>query len=92
MRPSVHVRACMQFIDQMMKDPALSKHLTKPSISYGAMPLYAHGVFEADTKANLTKRMSELVSDDNAMLTVNDKKLSAPLRVRLRYANGMQQS
>lgn len=75
----------------MMKEPALSKLLNKPSISYNATPLYAHGVFEDDTKPNLVKRMSELVEEDNAMLMVNDRKLSAPLRVRLRYASSMQQ-
>ena len=77
----------MQVLDVMLADPTLGKHLKAPSISYGATNLYAHGIFEQETKSNLGKRISELVPDMPAILTVNDKKLHAPMRVQLKYGS-----
>ena len=73
----------------MLSDPVLSKYLLSkhPSISYGASNLYAHGIYEEETRPNLGRRVVELVPQDNQLLTVNDKKLHAPLRVRLRYSS-----
>jgi ubiquitin-activating enzyme E1 C len=71
----------------MLDHPVLGKMLAHPSISYEAKQLYARGVFEAETRPNLGKPVAELldgVADGPVLLTVNDKKLSAPLRVRLR--------
>lgn len=73
----------------MLSDPSLKSHLTKPSISYGATNLYAHGIFEAETRPNLDKKISELIPASEAapVLTVNDKKLNAPMRVQLKLVN-----
>mmetsp|Transcript_34942 Transcript_34942/g.77699 ORF Transcript_34942/g.77699 Transcript_34942/m.77699 type:complete len:431 (+) Transcript_34942:72-1364(+) len=79
-----------QVIDQMMGDPTLGKHLHAPSVSFGATNLYARGIFEAETRANLTAKISSLVPDDKSILTVNDKKLHAPMRLMLRYSNNMR--
>lgn len=69
----------------MLAHPVLGKMLAHPSVSYGTKQLYVRGVFEADTKPNLKKPVSELLEGESTvLLTVNDKKLNAPLRVRLR--------
>lgn len=63
----------------------LGKMMAHPSVTYGTKQLYSRGIFEADTRPNLEKPVSELLEGETtALLTVNDKKLSAPLRVRLR--------
>jgi ubiquitin-activating enzyme E1 C len=76
----------LQVIDLMLQDPVLGKLMVHPSVTYGATQLYSRGVFEADTKPNLEKPIAQLLGggETTALLTVNDKKLSAPLRVRLR--------
>ncbi len=84
-----------QFIDKIRADPVLGKHLAAPSVSYGAVQLYAHGIFEAETRPNLGRRMAELVPVEEAgaggaLLTLNDKKLQGPMRLRLRYSNSME--
>ncbi len=63
-------------------------------MSYGSTNLYGRGVFEADTRPNLARRLTELLGGgpeaaEGAVLTVNDKKLRGPLRVRLRLGSGM---
>jgi ubiquitin-activating enzyme E1 C len=69
----------------MLQDPVLGKLMVHPSVTYGTTQLYSRGVFEADTKPNLQKPIAQLLGGETtALLTVNDKKLSAPLRVRLR--------
>eukprot|EP00775_Hariotina_reticulata_P010952 gene10952-11106_t len=76
-----------QVIDLMLAHPVLGNMLAHPSISYGSKQLYARGVFEAETRPNLEKPVAELLdggADGPVLLTVNDKKLSAPLRVRLK--------
>ena len=85
----------------MLADPGLGKHLTNPSVSYGTANLYMRGALEEATRSNLDKPMVSLVdgNGDGVMLTVNDKALIAPLRVRLKMngtmedgaCNGMQQ-
>lgn len=75
----------LQVIDLMLQDSVLGKLMVHPSVTYGATQLYSRGVFEADTKPNLEKPIAQLLGGETiALLTVNDKKLSAPLRVRLR--------
>eukprot|EP00877_Chromochloris_zofingiensis_P012669 jgi/Chrzof1/7656/Cz02g31240.t1 len=77
-------------IDVMLQHPQLGPLLAHPSISHGFSNLYMRGVFEAETRPNLAKPMRELIEgEESVLLTVNDKKLSAPLRVRLRL-NHMQ--
>lgn len=79
-----------QVIDVMLQHPQLGPLLAHPSISHGFSNLYMRGVFEAETRPNLAKPMRELIEgEESVLLTVNDKKLSAPLRVRLRL-NHMQ--
>lgn len=74
-----------QVIDLMLEHPVLGKMMAHPSVTYGTKQLYSRGIFEADTRPNLEKPVSELLEGETtALLTVNDKKLSAPLRVRLR--------
>lgn len=75
----------VQVVDLMLQHPVLSKLMAHPSVTYGAKQLYSRGVFEADTRPNLQKPVAELLDGETtALLTVNDKKLSAPLRLRLR--------
>lgn len=79
------VVCALQVIDLMLQHPVLGKLMVHPSVTYGTKQLYSRGVFEADTRPNLEKPVAELLDGETtALLTVNDKKLSAPLRVRLR--------
>lgn len=74
-----------QVIDCMLAHDVLGKMMAHPSVSFGSERLYSRGVFEAATKHNLGKPILELLRGERTvLLTVNDKKLSAPLRVRLR--------
>ncbi len=59
----------------------------------GATPLYATGVFEADTRRNLARPLRELLAEaasevagaePSYLLTLNDRKLKGPIRLRLR--------
>lgn len=43
------------------------------------------------TKDNLSKPIASLVDGDGSVLTVNDKKLAGPLRVRLRFTDIMKE-
>jgi ubiquitin-activating enzyme E1 C len=76
----------------MMAHPSLGRLLAHPSVSFGATPLYMRGVMEEDTRPNLGRPVAGLLGgegvDSAVVLTVNDKKLSAPLRVRLRLGGG----
>jgi hypothetical protein len=47
------------------------------------------GAMEELTRENLSKSLSELVGCEGCTVTVNDKKLPAPLRVRLRMLDSM---
>jgi len=66
--------------------------LASPSVSHGRRPLYAHGIFEEETKANLLLPLTQLLHEEgtakeeplrNILLVVNDKKTPVPLRIRL---------
>ncbi len=75
----------------MKADAALGKLLVSPSVSLGSTMLYGHGIYEAETRPKLAKPIGELLppaQEGGHLLTVNDKKLHAPLRVRLRFADG----
>lgn len=85
-----------QVIDTMVSSSVLGKLAVSPSISYGPTVLYAKGIFEADTRGNLERGIGSLLTDlgvtdggNGAILTVNDKKLPAPLRVKLRFTSSM---
>ncbi|KAK9829882.1 hypothetical protein WJX72_008443 [[Myrmecia] bisecta] len=84
-----------QVIEALKADPQLGRQLNEPSISYGATNLYMRGVLEQATRDNLEKTIGELVGGDGSVIQVNDRKLLAPLRVKLRFpaesadANGM---
>ena len=67
--------------------------LPAPSVSHGIRPLYAHGIYEEETKANLKRPLAELLTEGgvqeplrNVPLMVNDKKTAWPLRIRLTLA------
>lgn len=80
----------------MKAEPQLlgQQQLQAPSICMGATYLYAGGIFEEDTRPNLAKPMSQLVpaADGKPVcLTVNDKKLAAPLRVQLKWSGDGEQ-
>jgi NEDD8-activating enzyme E1 len=80
----------LQAIDAMLAHPVLGGLLAHPSVSLGPTQLYARGVYEAETRVNLARPIVELLGVDapqpgsSVLLTINDKKLAAPLRVRLR--------
>ena len=44
---------------------------------------------KAETRPNLSRAIGELVPESKALLTINDKALSAPMRVMLRYGCSM---
>jgi len=77
----------------MLSHPTLGRLIAHPSISHGATPLYMRGVMEEDTRANLGRPIRGLLGgegvDAAVQVTVNDKKLLAPLRVRLRLVGGV---
>ncbi|KAI8464595.1 MAG: hypothetical protein J3K34DRAFT_380304 [Monoraphidium minutum] len=84
-----------QVIDLMLAHPSLGRLMAHPSVSYGAASLYMRGVMEEDTRPNLGRAAAALLAEAGAdagggpvQLTVNDKKLPAPLRVRLRLGGG----
>lgn len=79
----------LQFLDELMQHPSFGDQLKAPSVSMGATPLYMHGAFEAMTRPNLPKPMSELVPTSNSLLHVNDKALSYTLRIQLIYEGEM---
>jgi NEDD8-activating enzyme E1 len=79
-----------QVLDAMLADSRLGTMLNAPSLSHGSKNLYVRGALEETTRPNLEKTTLELVGGEDAMakgvvLTVNDKKLAAPLRVRLYF-------
>lgn len=67
----------MQVLDQLQSHELVGKRLSAPSISYGSENLYARGIFEADTRPNLSKvrkglmqtAASQLIRDSPRMLT-----------------------
>ena len=69
--------------------------LKSPSVSYGARQLYAHGIFEEETRPNLVCKLADLLreggNDDvvGALLMVNDKRSLCPLRIRLSLVTPM---
>ncbi len=82
-----------QVIDAMLAHPQLKPLLAHPSVSHGSSNLYMRGVLEEATRHNLSKPIRELLDSEahtTALLTVNDKKLSAPLRVRLKLDGDVQ--
>jgi hypothetical protein len=42
------------------------------------------GALEATTRENLKRSLAELIGIEGGVINVNDKKLAAPMRVRLR--------
>lgn len=79
-----------QTIDAIVSHKDLQKLLSYPSISHGMRNVYMRGALEASTKLNLVKTLDEIfVGMEDVVLTVNDKKLAAPLRVRLRLLDGV---
>ncbi len=72
----------------MLAHAQLGRLIAHPSVSYGSNNLYMRGVLDEVTRPNLSKPMTELVPEAGdeqlLVLTVNDKKLGAPLRVRLK--------
>ncbi len=82
-------------LDAMLADAALGPRLSAPSVSYGGANLYVRGALEAATAPNLGRPLAELLGAEGAaalaggkgvVLTVNDRKLVGPLRVRVRFA------
>lgn len=74
-------------MDSLLQHPQLGSLLAAPSVSYGSANLYVRGVLEEHTRPNLSRTITDLVDFAGVpVVTVNDKKLSAPLRVRLKMA------
>ena len=74
-------------IGRLMRDERLGGKLQGPSLFFGAKPLFAHGPLEAITAANLSKTMEALVGLGEGVLSLNDKGLKAPVRIRLTVAS-----
>lgn len=71
-------------IQQMLSHPGLGSHLSAPSVSFGTSNLYVRGALEESTRGNLEKPIIELLGGRRrAMLTINDRQLPGPLRVRV---------
>lgn len=75
----------------MLTHESLGQHLSAPSVSYGSTNFYLRGALEEETRPNLEKTVKGLIeevdgsSGDGAVLTVNDKKLVGPMRLRLKF-------
>lgn len=74
----------------MLADPGIGHHLSAPSISFGSNNLYLRGALEEETRPNLDLPISSLVDGDGSVLTVNDKKLIGPMRIRLKFVDGKE--
>mmetsp|Transcript_1726 Transcript_1726/g.4037 ORF Transcript_1726/g.4037 Transcript_1726/m.4037 type:complete len:434 (+) Transcript_1726:764-2065(+) len=82
----LYVRPAMtlqETIDAMLKDEAIGSRVSAPSVSHGADNLYMRGALEAMTRENLSKPLAELLGSKSCVVSVNDKSLPAPMRVRL---------
>ena len=79
------------------EEGGLGGHLTAPSVSYGTNNLFMRGAMEGVTRPNLSRKIVDLIGIDGSgsgsgmeeggevVLTVNDRALVAPLRVRLTF-------
>lgn len=56
-----------------------------PTLAQGPTVIYARGIYEEDTKPNLARKISEFVGENGGPVTINDKKLAAPLRGRVKF-------
>ncbi|DBA91682.1 hypothetical protein WJX77_006601 [Trebouxia sp. C0004] len=74
-------------LQQVIDAISSAKQLDKPSVSYGAENLYMHGPLEELTRHNLTKVISDLVDGDGSIIQINDKKLAATLRLKLKFTD-----
>lgn len=54
-----------------------------PTLATGGTIIFARGIYEEDTRSNLGKKISEFVGPAGGPLTVNDKKLAAPMRAKV---------
>jgi len=70
-------------IDQMLQHPLFQNHLSAPSVSYGQKNLYMRGILEDQTLGNLCKPLVDLVDGSGSILTINDKKMVSPLKVKI---------
>lgn len=70
-------------IDQLVQHPLLKGHLSAPSVSYGHKNLYMRGVLEDQTQGNLCKPLVDLIDGSGSILTINDKKMVSPLKVKI---------
>lgn len=70
-------------IDQMLRHPILQNRLSAPSVSHGQKNLYMRGVLEDQTQGNLCKPLLDLVDGSGSILTINDKKMATPLKLKV---------
>lgn len=75
----------VEVLEAVAAHPLLSSRVTSPSISHGARNLYLRGALESSFRHNLPVPIRTLVGDAPVVLTVNDRRLSAPIKVRLRW-------
>jgi len=79
---------------QRVLDAVVAKFdkVKEPSISFQGRNLYMRGVFEQETRVNLSEKMSTLMDGaSSGVCVVNDKKLQGPVRVRVILRSTMQQ-
>jgi len=74
-----------EVVDAIVKDEHLGKHVSAPSVSYGTNNLYMRGVLEEATRENLTRAICSLVDGSGSVITLNDKLLVGPMRVKLKF-------
>ena len=79
-----------QFIANLLEHPQMRDSIQSPSVSHGHSNLYMRGALEGMTRQNLPARLADLVGwagHGPVTLTVNDKSLMAPLKVKVTFVD-----
>lgn len=79
-----------EFLQVMLENDCLKNHLSAPTVSYGHTNLYMRGALEHMTRGNLCQKLFDLMRTSNPLmdctvLTINDKRLSVPLKVKVMF-------
>jgi hypothetical protein len=75
------------FLRIIVEHERLRDHVSSPTVSYGNSNLYMRGALEHLTRENLPKRLVDLIDvAHSSLLTINDKKLSSPLKVKVNFS------
>ena len=75
------------FLRIIVEHERLRDHVSATTVSYGNSNLYMRGALEHLTRENLPKRLVDLIDvAHSSLLTINDKKLSSPLKVKVNFS------